>query len=304
MIPYDLQHITLMQIDIFFKCAELKNFTKAAEELRITPAMVSKKISALESALGFPLFCRQKNRVTLTAEGEALYAAWRSPIESMVYHAANIKENHNKSRTIEFSLWASTNPERFFVPLINAFSAEEELLFHLHLREDPGVLEDIVSGKLDVAFMPKFAERGIREMQSLDYFLAVPSPLYVALPADHPLAQKKTFSVEKLQGLTLLVSEGAMTWYMDMVKELCLEHGFTARIKMVEEQIFNTNYLCMRKNDAIITDKYFHAFASNALEYRELEDTESGLLMIFRKNAPTHVRHLLEFAWNFYKELR
>ncbi len=304
MIPYDLQGITLRQIEIFFKCAELQNFTKAAAELHVTPGMISKKIADLEAVLNFSLFFRQKNRVALTEEGKSLYAAWRQPVEAMTSRAEDIKEYSKQNRTINFFLWRSTNPERYFVPLMNAILAEEDVLFRIISSEDPCSLDDIASGKLDIAFMPKFMERGVREMESLDSFLALPSPLYAALSENNPLSEKKVLLMEDLQGVNLLSYEGMVPWYTEMVRELCLEHGFSARLKTVEKQVFSTNYLHMDKNAALITDKYFHAFRSNAVEYRELQNTESGLLMIYRKNVPAHVRHLLEFAWNFYKEFR
>ena len=58
MIPFELLHIDLMQIELFLRCAESQNFTRAATSMHVTPGMVSKRIGALESALGVVLaFC-------------------------------------------------------------------------------------------------------------------------------------------------------------------------------------------------------------------------------------------------------
>lgn len=304
MIPYELQHLTLMQIEIFLRCAEQMNFTKVAQELRITPGMVSKKIAAMETDLGFSLFTREKNRVSLTPEGEALYAAWRQPVKSMMQQAADIKGRRRKDQTITFSLWDSTNLERFFVPLITAFSAEEDTLFRIGMCGDFSVLGDVATGKADVSFVPKFAERGIREMKELDFFLALPSPLYAAMSAGHPLSKKKSLQMEDLRSAQFLVDENSVTWYTDMLRELCSDHGFSADLLPVDSDAFKTLYLSMDDARVLITDKYFHAFASNAAEYRELIGTESGLLMVYRKDASAHVKKFIEFARTFYKELR
>ena len=304
MVPYELQHLTLMQIDIFLRCAEQMNFTKVAEKLNITPSMVSKKISAMESSLGFNLFLREKNRVSLTSEGEALYAAWRQPVKIMMRQAAEIKGRRKADQTISFSLWESTNLERFFVPMISAFSAEQELAFRIKLHEGFEGMEAVMSGKSDVAFIPKFAELGIPEMKVLDYFLAVPSPLYAAMSSEHPLSKKKTLQVEDLMDVSIIHSDDTVIWYTDMIRGLCQQHGFEPKFYPVDSDRFKILYLSMDDKLVLITDKYYHAFASNAVEYRELMGTERGLLMVYRKDAPNHVRHFVEFARRFYRELR
>ena len=304
MIPYEMQNLTLMQMEIFFRCAELKNFTKAARELRITTSMVSKKIGAMETELGFSLFSREKNRVALTAQGEALYAAWRNPVKTMVREAQNIRQRTFQNRSVSFSIWESTNAERFFVPLISAFSAEEDLMFRIRKHDGFDGIQELIAGKTDIAFIPKFAERGIRHMEELAYFLALPSPLYVALSARHPLYEKKILRVKDLYYVELLTAEDGVVWYTEMIQELCRDNGFDAKFISVTDDLFKTFYLCTDDKRVLITDKYYHAFSSNAVEYRELVDTESGLLMVYRKDAPDHVKHFIDFARRFYRELR
>ena len=52
--------------------AELKNFTKAAEQLSLTQPAVSHHISALEEELGVHIFIRGRGELKLTAEGEII----------------------------------------------------------------------------------------------------------------------------------------------------------------------------------------------------------------------------------------
>ncbi len=51
------------------------NFSKAAEELNVTPAAVSRMISRLEDHLDSPLFLRRPGGVDLTPAGQILFDA-------------------------------------------------------------------------------------------------------------------------------------------------------------------------------------------------------------------------------------
>ena len=62
----------LNKIYAFVRVAERKSFTKAAEDLRATPSVLSKHLSDLEQALGFSLLSRSTRGVVLTEAGEGL----------------------------------------------------------------------------------------------------------------------------------------------------------------------------------------------------------------------------------------
>ncbi len=63
----------LRLLETFLKIAELKSFTRAADELCITQPTVSKQIVDLEHFFEVRLIDRTKRMVTLTKAGEILY---------------------------------------------------------------------------------------------------------------------------------------------------------------------------------------------------------------------------------------
>lgn len=65
----------LTALPVFEAAARLGSFTRAGGELGISQPSVSRHIANLEEALGQPLFTRDHNRLTLTAEGAALAGA-------------------------------------------------------------------------------------------------------------------------------------------------------------------------------------------------------------------------------------
>ena len=61
------------QLETFIKVADAGSFSKAGEELYITPTAVIKQINILENRLGLQLFIRTNRGLTLTEAGKSLY---------------------------------------------------------------------------------------------------------------------------------------------------------------------------------------------------------------------------------------
>src|SRR6478735_7984914 len=58
-------------IRAFEAAARAESFAKAADELHVTPAAISRMVQLLEQRLGVPLFERKANRLALTAAGRS-----------------------------------------------------------------------------------------------------------------------------------------------------------------------------------------------------------------------------------------
>lgn len=64
--------MTLFSYKVFVTTVEQMNFRKAAEILNLTPSAVSHCISNMEEELGFLLFVRKKNKISLTSDAKIL----------------------------------------------------------------------------------------------------------------------------------------------------------------------------------------------------------------------------------------
>ena len=67
----------------FEAAARHMSFTRAAEELHVTPAALSYQVRNLEQILGVTLFHRLNRAIELTEHGEALFPGIRAGFESM-----------------------------------------------------------------------------------------------------------------------------------------------------------------------------------------------------------------------------
>ena len=65
----------IRQVVVFSKIAELGSFRQAANELKISPSVVSHHISQLEGKLGQALIHRSTRRLSLTTSGLSLFEA-------------------------------------------------------------------------------------------------------------------------------------------------------------------------------------------------------------------------------------
>ena len=84
------------ELKCFLRVAERMNFTRAAEELYLTPPTVTHHIQKLESELGVQLFQRDSKSVQLTLEGEIFYQDAREimmKIEAAFSHVNDIRNS-------------------------------------------------------------------------------------------------------------------------------------------------------------------------------------------------------------------
>lgn len=76
----------------FEAAARRESFTRAAEELGVTQAAVSRRMKQLEAEIGCPLFLRANRRVVLTEEGSALFAATGDGFDRIADAIAGIRD--------------------------------------------------------------------------------------------------------------------------------------------------------------------------------------------------------------------
>lgn len=74
--------MTLFSYKVFLTTVEQMNFRKAADILNLTPSAVSHCISNMEEELGFLLFIRKKNKISLTSNAEILLQYVRQLLKS------------------------------------------------------------------------------------------------------------------------------------------------------------------------------------------------------------------------------
>lgn len=76
----------------FCRIVERGSFTRAAEDMGVSAALLSREISRLEAALGISLMARTTRRITLTEAGRAYYEEARSILQAVGRFEERIRE--------------------------------------------------------------------------------------------------------------------------------------------------------------------------------------------------------------------
>jgi len=111
----------LRSMRAFAAAGRLMSFSKAAEELGVTPAAISHQIKEIEDLLGVAVFVRTSRSMALTREGEILLTACSESLEMMSRAIKRLKRLENKNQ-----LKVSASPSfaaKWLVPRLDEFLA-------------------------------------------------------------------------------------------------------------------------------------------------------------------------------------
>jgi LysR family transcriptional regulator, glycine cleavage system transcriptional activator len=132
---------------IFEAAARHLNFTRAASELSLTQAAVSRQIQALEENLGTALFIRQARGLAMTKDGTRLQYAVTMGLEYIATTCADIRR-HRGPR--ELTVWTSVSFASYWLVarLVSFRSVHPEIDLRLVASSS---VSDLVAAGIDVA---------------------------------------------------------------------------------------------------------------------------------------------------------
>ncbi|MEN2750315.1 LysR family transcriptional regulator [Psychrobacter sp. FBL11] len=111
-------------ISEFVYVAEYESFTRAAKELGISTAQVSRQISALEKRLSIKLLYRTTRKVTLTEEGRVFYQHCRGVLDGLDAAEQAVSNLQSKPQGRIKLTAPVTYGEQQLLPLVNDFMVQ------------------------------------------------------------------------------------------------------------------------------------------------------------------------------------
>ncbi|EKU54834.1 LysR substrate-binding domain protein [Acinetobacter sp. WC-323] len=223
--------MTLTQLEIFSKLAELKNFTHTAQLLNISQSAISYALKALEKKWHTQLFYRNNNEVELTAAGQRLL-----PYANEILNVADMIQQEVmdlkglKTGTLRIGSFGASS-SNVLIPLILKQFAQHHPEVEVLVIEgtDKDVLQWIDERKVDLGFV-------VLPETRFDSFALLEDIFVALLPNDLEIAQKPAVQLQELLDHPfIMTSAGSQNHVMELFKAAQL----TPQIKYNLSQILS-----------------------------------------------------------------
>lgn len=198
--------MTLKQMEYALMVAKCASLSEAAKQLYVSQPSLSESIKKLEKELGFLIFVRERNGVSVTEEGEEFLNA----VQSIVDQVGNIKQQYEQRNQQCIKSSVSVIHYFFmgevFAELINRLEDRDVSAYKLRLidADTLEVIHNVVEG-ISEAGIISYTDHNktyiMRELKkaSLDCYEIMSTRLFVFLRGTHPLANHKTLSMKDLE---------------------------------------------------------------------------------------------------------
>lgn len=201
MITIDIMNIR--DLKYLVAVAELKNFSRAAEQCFTSQPTLSNQIKKLEDELDVQIFERTNKKVLVTEIGEKIIASARQILEQ-AEHIKELAQHSKDPLSGNFRLGAFPTLSTYIFPQIvqKIKKALPKIKLILVEEKTATLLEQLKAGELDAAFIALPVDD--------DYLESVPlfeDEFFLATAKDHPLAKEKEISHKDLAGYKLLLLE-------------------------------------------------------------------------------------------------
>lgn len=211
----------------FLVLEETNSFSKAAEQLRISQATLSRHIKQLEDEYGMLLFERTTQKMKLTTYGESLVSYARIILEaerSFKREVEKIKfknSNHLVVGCIDYPFYYGITSH------LAEFKKENpNATLEVMINSTDELSRNLKTGEVDVAFIRNI-DNVADEFDSIFY---KEDYMYIAVPVKHFLANKGTVSIKEFTNDTFYKRYKKGSYMDNLFSRLTLDAGFKPKI--------------------------------------------------------------------------
>jgi len=223
----------LRQLRYFIEVAEREHVTAAAEHLHVAQSAISLQISKLEDELGVTLFERVGRNVKLTQIGKIFLVYTKRAIQSIDFAKAKIDEYLDPEHG-SINIGYPTSLANHLLPLvISAYKAEHpNVSYHLRQGSYKDLIEAVKTGDIGLAFLGPIP---IDEPE-LETHILFSERLSAIVPSTHPLASRKTLTLNELQNDEFVLFPKGYVLY-DLAVKACQQAGFDPKVSAEGEDM-------------------------------------------------------------------
>ncbi|MCS3468302.1 DNA-binding transcriptional LysR family regulator [Pseudomonas sp. JUb42] len=193
---------SIQHIRAFLAVAHSASFTKAAIQLNLSPSALTVQIQQLEDWLGVVLLERSPRQVSLTAAGQNMLG----PMEKLLLDLDNIVSGSRDLAALRRGVVT-------LAALPSMCSSVLPPVLRVFREQFPGVevrLRDVVAQRIDALVREGEVDFGLgvraRMGHGLDFEVVWVDRLCLFVPADHPLAHKRSVKLAALAGQPIILT--------------------------------------------------------------------------------------------------
>ncbi len=227
------------RLETFIKVAECGSFTKAADDLYITPTAVMKQINALEKELEVTLFDRTNRGLRITKAGESFLQDARYLTEYIGRAAEKAREIYEGENRKSIRIGTSVmTPAKFILDVwlqiqsrmptlkIELIPFENNPVNSVEILRNLGQHIDVVAGLYDENFLK---ERRCLAAHMYD------KRILLAVPVSHALSAESLITPDKLKSRKVLFIRRGWNKYIDDLRDKLEAKG----VKTEDFEMFN-----------------------------------------------------------------
>jgi DNA-binding transcriptional LysR family regulator len=190
-------------LKVFCDVVETGSFSVAASQNFITQSAVSQQLRALETKYHCKLLERSRGGAKPTPQGSILYKASREiidkyrDVEAELQHSCDVVGGH-----LRVAIVYSVGLHELPVYLKEYLRSYPDVNVHVEYSRPNKIYENVIAQQIDLGI--------VAYPQKHPQIVAIPireDLLVLACPPDHPLANSKKVSVERLEGLPFVAYE-------------------------------------------------------------------------------------------------
>ncbi len=195
--------MTLQQLKYIITSAEVGSITEASKLLYISQPSLSGAIKDVENEIGISIFTRCRAGIALTKEGMEFLGYARQVVQQMELLESKYISNQPAKQRFCVSTQHYTFTSNAFVELVRQFG-QERFEFILNETQTHQIIKDVRNRFSDIGIL--FISNGnesvlkkVLEENDLSFYELFTSSPHVFLKKNHPLATKKSLTLEDLR---------------------------------------------------------------------------------------------------------
>lgn len=267
------------QLNTFITVVETGSFQKAAATQYISQRAVSQSIGKLENELGFKLFERGKNKISITSQGQEFFLKTKEILHSFSVEINSLR--HEAATTYQELKVGYFSPFEGALLLQKIFDANQkqpELKIKITEESIEHLISDVSLGILDLAFILDYGEQEFLT-KNLTNKSIFQSKMVIGVSKLNPLSSGSVFPLTALKEKPIL--------YYGPEKTNYLKHAFLATLPEAYQNLPVARISTIEQMQILVSSNQANAYypdgllqpsnsPSEKIEYLPLEGNSSA----------------------------